>query len=81
MLKVRGTELRQAIHEALFEIAGPHALPFDADMLFLETLADMPAPPELGTLAANLLDSRKLSTYGGSNEIQRNVIAQALLKA
>ena len=81
MLKVRGTELRQAIHEALFEIAGPHALPFDADALFLETLADMPAPPELGTLAANLLDSRKLSTYGGSNEIQRNVIAQALLKA
>ena len=81
MLKVRGTELRQAIHEALFEIAGPHALPFDADTLFLETLADMPAPPELGTLAANLLDSRKLSTYGGSNEIQRNVIAQALLKA
>lgn len=81
MLKVRGTELRQAIHEALFEIAGPHALPFDADALFLESLAGMPAPPELGTLAANLLDSRKLSTYGGSNEIQRNVIAQALLKA
>ncbi len=81
MLKVRGTELRQAIHEALFEIAGPHALPFDAETLFLESLGDMPAPPELGTLAANLLDSRKLSTYGGSNEVQRNVIAQALLKA
>ena len=81
MLKVRGTELRQALHEALFDIAGPHALPFDADALFLETLDTMPSPPELGTLAANLLDSRKLSTYGGSNEVQRNVIAQALLKA
>jgi alkylation response protein AidB-like acyl-CoA dehydrogenase len=81
MLKVRGTELRQAIHEALFEIAGPHALPFDADTLFLDSLDDMPAPPELGTLAANLLDSRKLSTYGGSNEVQRNLIAQALLRA
>ncbi len=80
MLKVRGTELRQAIHEALFDIAGPHALPFDAETLFLESLGEMPAPPELGTLAANLLDSRKLSTYGGSNEVQRNVIAQALLK-
>jgi len=80
MLKVRGTELRQAIHEALFDIAGPHALPFDADALFLESLGDMPAPPALGAVAANLLDSRKLSTYGGSNEVQRNVIAQALLK-
>ncbi|MBP6900299.1 MAG: acyl-CoA dehydrogenase family protein [Burkholderiaceae bacterium] len=80
MLKLRGTELRQAIHEALFEIAGPLALPFDADALFLDTLGDMPTDPELGTLAANLLDSRKLSIYGGSNEVQRNVIAQALLK-
>lgn len=81
LLKLRGTELRQAIHEALFEIAGPHALPFDADALFLDSLGQMPAPPELGTLAANLLDSRKLSLYGGSNEVQRNLVAQALLKA
>jgi alkylation response protein AidB-like acyl-CoA dehydrogenase len=80
LLKVRGTELRQAIHEALFELAGPHALPFDADTLYLEHLDEMPAPPDLGALAANLLDSRKLSIYGGSNEVQRNVIAQALLR-
>ena len=80
MLKVRGTELRQAIHEALFEIAGPQALPFDAETLHLERLPDMPAPPELGALAANLLDSRKLSIYGGSNEVQRNLVAQAVLK-
>jgi alkylation response protein AidB-like acyl-CoA dehydrogenase len=81
LLKLRGTELRQAIHEALFEIAGPQGLAFDADTLLLETLDRMPAPPELGTLAANLLDSRKLSIYGGSNEVQRNLVAQALLKA
>ena len=81
MLKLRGTELRQAIHEALFDIAGPHALPFDAETLFLESLDRMPAMPELGALAANLLDSRKLSIYGGSNEVQRNLVAQALLKA
>ena len=48
MLKVRGTELRQAIFETLLDIAGPHALPFSAEAQFLESLGDMPAPPELG---------------------------------
>lgn len=81
MLKVRGTELRQAIYETLLEIAGPHALPFDAESQFLESLGEMPSPPELGMLAANMLDSRKLSIYGGSNEVQRNLIAQASLAA
>ena len=81
MLKVRGTELRQALYETLLDIAGPHALPFSAETQFLEALDDMAAPPELGTLAANLLDSRKLSLYGGSNEVQRNLIAQAVLAA
>lgn len=81
MLKVRGTELRQAIYETLLDIAGPHALPFSVEAQFLEALGDMPAPHELGTVAANMLDSRKLSLYGGSNEVQRNLIAQAVLAA
>lgn len=81
MLKVRGTELRQAIYETLLDIAGPHALPFAAETQFLEAIDRMPAPPELGTLAANALDARKLSLYGGSNEVQRNLIAQAVLAA
>lgn len=81
MLKVRGTELRQAIFETLLDIAGPHALPFSVESQFLEALGDMPAPAELGTLAANTLDSRKLSLYGGSNEVQRNLIAQAVMAA
>ncbi|HEU0201324.1 MAG TPA: acyl-CoA dehydrogenase family protein [Burkholderiaceae bacterium] len=82
MLKVRGTELRQAIYEVLFEIAGPNGVPFSAEAQFLQALdGDLPAPAELGTLAANLLDSRKLSIYGGANEVQRNLIAKAFLGA
>jgi alkylation response protein AidB-like acyl-CoA dehydrogenase len=81
MLKVRGTELRQAIYETLLDIAGPNALPFSVASQFLESMGDLPAPAELGTLAANMLDSRKLSLYGGSNEVQRNLIAQAVLAA
>ena len=35
MLKVRGTELRQAIYELLVDIAGPNAVPFSAEAQFL----------------------------------------------
>ena len=84
MLKVRGTELRQAIYETLLDIAGPDALPFSAEAQFLEQLDaadDAPVAPELASVAANCLDARKLSIYGGSNEVQRNLIAQAVLAA
>ena len=79
VLKVRGTELRQDIHELLFELAGDDAVPFSVAAQFLDGDADPPAGPGLGTLAANHLDSRKLSIYGGSNEVQRNLIARAAL--
>jgi len=79
MLKVRGTELRQAIFELLVDIAGPNAVPFSAASQFLDGVAEGPAPVELGSLAANCLDSRKLSIYGGANEVQRNLIAKAFL--
>ena len=79
ILKVRGTELRQALYECLLDIGGPQALPFDAEALFLDFDGERAAPVELGTLAANALDARKLSLYGGSNEVQRNLLAQAML--
>ncbi len=81
MLKVRGTELRQAIFEALLDIAGPDAVPFSLDAQNLEHLDEAVTDPTLVALAANCLDSRKLTIYGGTNEVQRNLIARATLDA
>ena len=81
MLKVRGTELRQAIFETLVDIAGPDAVPFSAEAQFLEHLDAASQDETLATLAANCLDSRKLTIYGGTNEVQRNLIAKATLDA
>ena len=81
MLKVRGTELRQAIYETLVDIAGPDAVPFDAQAQFLEHLDQAPVDESLVALAANCLDSRKVTIYGGTNEVQRNLIARAALEA
>lgn len=79
MLKVRGTELRQALYDAIVEVAGPASVPFDAAHQFLEADGPRPAPIELASAAANALDARKLSIYGGANEVQRNLIARAFL--
>lgn len=79
MLKVRGTELRQAIYESLLDIGGSRALVFDPEALTLGP-GDVEADGDAWlSLAANCLDARKLSIYGGSNEVQRNLIAQAVL--
>jgi alkylation response protein AidB-like acyl-CoA dehydrogenase len=74
LLKLRGTELMQAISELQMEVAGPLAQARDAQVPS-EAAGDMvrEAAP---ALLARYLNLRKLSIFGGSNEIQRNIIAQ-----
>jgi alkylation response protein AidB-like acyl-CoA dehydrogenase len=79
VLKVRGTEIQQRVSELMLEAAGPMALPFDTD--YLDGAAehsviddDVAAP-----LMSQYFNCRKTSIYGGSNEIQRNIISQMIL--
>ncbi len=72
MLKIQGTRLRQTIQHLLMELAGPEGLRNAEDPGdYVER--------DLQWLAANYLDSRKVSIYGGTNEIQANVVAKAVL--
>ncbi len=77
ILKIKGSELQQATTELLKDIAGPYALPM-ADEHALSN--EPPVGPEWAAFAAPLyFNYRKVSIYGGSNEIQRNIIAKAFL--
>ena len=72
VLKLRGSVLQQTATELLVEVAGPDALPFDA--------GDEIASPEWAQGSApRYLNYRKTSIYGGSNEVQRNIIASTIL--
>jgi alkylation response protein AidB-like acyl-CoA dehydrogenase len=78
VLKVRGTEIQQRLTELMVEAAGPLALPFDPAYLAgaaPSIVDDADAAP----LLAHYFNYRKTSIYGGSNEIQRNIIAQMIL--
>lgn len=78
ILKIKGSELQQAISELLLEVAGPYALPEQgADD---ERWNEPPIGPDwAGPLAPHYFNWRKVSIYGGSNEIQKNIIAKAIL--
>ena len=77
VLKLKGSEVQQAVSELLLEVAGPLALPRLEDASPDEALWETPdwAVP----IAPAYLYSRVFSIYGGSNEIQKNIIAKAVL--
>ena len=77
ILKIRGSELQQSSTELLKDIAGPFALP-GTDEGAPSNEASF-APDWAPFAAANYFNYRKVSIYGGSNEIQRNIIAKAFL--
>ena len=72
MLKIRGTEVQQAITELMMQAVGPMAQPFKA--------VDEGAIDHFTSrLAPRYFNYRKASIYAGSNEIQRNIIAKMTL--
>jgi pimeloyl-CoA dehydrogenase large subunit len=72
LLKIKGSEIQQAISELLLEVAGPQAMHRrSVDSIDTDDWAASAAP--------TYFNWRKLSIYGGSNEIQRNIIAKAIL--
>jgi alkylation response protein AidB-like acyl-CoA dehydrogenase len=74
LLKVKGTEVQQRLTELMVEAIGPRALPFRLDRF------DNPAQgEEIDPLAAYYFNYRKTSIYGGSNEIQKNIMSQMIL--
>jgi alkylation response protein AidB-like acyl-CoA dehydrogenase len=79
VLKVRGTEIQQRLTELIVEAAGPMALPFDEAYLEGETEHSAFDDDFAAPLLPHYFNYRKTSIYGGSNEIQRNIISQMIL--
>ncbi|MCW5752655.1 MAG: acyl-CoA dehydrogenase family protein [Alphaproteobacteria bacterium] len=77
VLKIRGSEIGQRISELAVEALGHYALPYE---LPREGMNEPPVGPEHGEgLVGTYLYGRAYTIYGGSNEIQRNIIAKMVL--
>ncbi|MFL6550807.1 MAG: acyl-CoA dehydrogenase family protein [Povalibacter sp.] len=78
ILKIKGTEIQQALSELMMYALGPYALPFEPESEELDRTS-VAGPEYANGLSATYLNFRKVTIYGGSNEIQRNIIAQMIL--
>ncbi|MFV8835353.1 acyl-CoA dehydrogenase family protein [Aquisalimonas sp.] len=78
MLKIKGTEIRQEIYHRVREAVGPYALPFQPEALDGQT-DDAVAPDYALSAAPTYFNNRKLTIFGGSNEIQKNIVAKMIL--
>ncbi|WP_427772430.1 acyl-CoA dehydrogenase family protein [Comamonas thiooxydans] len=80
LLKVKGSEIQQRYSELMMLAAGPYALPYIQEAMEAGYQGDFPGNV-LGNapLAATYFNMRKTTIYGGSNEVQRNIVAQTVL--
>ena len=85
VLKIKGTELLQDTAELVMDIAGPLAMPDwakELDLLNRESGDNEPliGPEWAGYAAPPYLMLRAASIYGGTNEIQKNILNKAILR-
>jgi alkylation response protein AidB-like acyl-CoA dehydrogenase len=77
LFKIRGTEIFQSITELTHRAIGNYGLALREHPVSANRI--MPGAEYGHTASEMYLNSRKLSIFGGSNEIQRNIIAKAVL--
>ena len=76
ILKIKGTEIQQRLTDLALEAAGHYGAPY---LRGLPHNFGAVGPDEAHGVAGAYFNTRKTSIYGGSNEIQRNIIAKMVL--
>lgn len=79
LLKIKGSEIQQRYTELMMLAAGPYALPFVQEAMEAGYQGEHVGAAYLAPLAASYFNMRKTTIYGGSNEVQRNIVSQVVL--
>jgi len=79
ILKLKGSEIQQRLTELALEAVGPYAMPFQREALEHGWNEEPVGAEYAAATAPHYFNYRKVSIYGGSNEIQRNVISKMML--
>jgi hypothetical protein len=82
LLKIRGSEIQQRYAELMMLAAGPMSQPFQHEALAAAGWqGEFAHAAVLAPLAGTYFNMRKTTIYGGSNEVQRNIVSQTVLGA
>jgi len=79
ILKIVGTEATQFIDELYMEVAAYHCMPHVPEQFTEGFEGERVAKGTLASSANVYFNNRKKSIYGGSNEVQKNIISKAVL--
>ena len=79
ILKIRGSEIQLELAQLLMECAGPYALPYTPAALEQGYAGETAAARHLNPLAGLYFDMHKVGIYGGTNEVQKNIISKSVL--
>ena len=79
ILKLKGSQIQQWITDLTMDVAGPYIMPFAMSDEGSGRNESGYGPEFAAAAAPAYFNKRKVSIYGGSNEIQRNIIAKAIL--
>jgi len=80
ILKIRSTELQQAMSALMMDCAGPRGVQYVPEAREPGWTADEDLDLFDNALVANYLDWRKVTIFGGTTEVQKNIISKTLLK-
>jgi len=79
LLKIRGSEIQQRLAELKMDAVGPYGPPFIPEAVDADWNGEPVGPEYAAASTRSYFDRRKTSIYGGSNEIQKNIITKAIL--
>jgi len=79
ILKIKGSEIQQLIAELMMQALGHYALPWQREALDSGWAGEVAGPAYGPPISGRYFSYRKTTIYGGSNEIQKNIIAQMIL--
>ena len=79
LLKIKGSEIQQRYSELMMLAAGPYALPYIHEAMDAGWQGEFVGAAHCAPLASTYFNLRKTTIYGGSNEVQRNIVAQTVL--
>ena len=80
MLKIRGSEIQQEITELVLEASGYYAYAYQPNAMDMGNNEALIGPDWSSAAAPKYFNTRKTTIYGGSNEIQKNILAKMLLE-
>jgi alkylation response protein AidB-like acyl-CoA dehydrogenase len=78
-LKLRGTEVQQAILQTGLDVLGRHGMVYQSDALHAGWNGELIGPEESADIIYEHLYRRAATIYGGSSEVQKNIIAKGAL--